>query len=101
MELSKEAVSKILAQHQLFSRGMVHGAPDVCTCGDETWPAMDRDEDVMIRRHRAFARHQAEVLSIVSPAQPCRECRRKKGHKLDCSRQYPRTYLEEEETDGR
>lgn len=60
--MSIDEAADILGNHQVERRGMTSGAPDVCTCGTETWPLASAD-DVMIRRNRAFARHQAEVLA--------------------------------------
>lgn len=63
IDYSLDEASAILAGHQIEGRGMSHGAPDTCTCGAQTWPERG-DEDVMVRRHRAFAQHQAEALAI-------------------------------------
>ena len=52
----------VLARHYWQSRGMAHGAPDRCSCGAETMPVYG-DEDIVERRARAFAGHQAEALA--------------------------------------
>ncbi|KNX38080.1 coiled-coil domain-containing protein [Luteipulveratus halotolerans] len=51
-----------LAMHQREQSGMSYGAPDRCRCGAETYPERG-DEEVTIRRDRAFAAHQAAALA--------------------------------------
>lgn len=55
------AIAGILAIHWLESRGMSYGTPDRCVCGVTTSP-LPGDEDVSVRRARAFAGHQAAAI---------------------------------------
>ena len=58
-DLERDAA--VLAQHWREATGMTLRSPDRCACGVETRPA-DNDGDILDRRARAFAQHQAEVL---------------------------------------
>lgn len=55
------SLHEILAQHRRASQGMTYGSPDRCLCGEKVYPESG-GEDVDVRRHRAFAAHQAKVL---------------------------------------
>lgn len=57
-----DEATTVLAAHQRRSLGMTWGSPDRCACGVETRPEPG-DEDVMDRRDRAFAAHQAAMLA--------------------------------------
>jgi hypothetical protein len=56
-----ERDAEVLEQHWRESTGMTRNSPDRCACGVETRPA-DNDGDILDRRARAFAQHQAEML---------------------------------------
>lgn len=68
-------IADILAQHQRAGAGMTAGSPDMCRCNDLVYPPMpDIDnEDISIRRDRAFAHHQARMLMEAREA-PCLAC---------------------------
>jgi hypothetical protein len=55
-------VGEVLAAHWWQQRGMGYGSPDRCSCGAETRPEKG-DDDVSDRRARAFAKHQAEMVT--------------------------------------
>lgn len=55
----------VLALHQRRSTGMTYNSPDVCTCGARLLPERG-DEDATIRRDRAFAHHQVQVLTAAA-----------------------------------
>ncbi len=62
--MSARTVADVLAMHQVRSSGMTYRTPDECT-GARTLPAAG-EEDVRVRRSRAFAERQAEVLAAQS-----------------------------------
>jgi len=64
-DLTRDA--SVLADHYWASRGMSYRSPDTCACGAQTLPA-DGDEDATVRRARAFAGHQAEMLTAAREA---------------------------------
>lgn len=51
----------ILAGHQVVASGLTATSPDRCRCGELVSPATG-DEEISIRRHRAFAAHQVTVV---------------------------------------
>jgi hypothetical protein len=57
----------VLAAHYWAGHGMSYGSPDTCACGERTMPERG-DEDVMVRRARAFAEHQAAMLAAAREA---------------------------------
>ena len=59
---AREEAATILANHQRASTGMTYGSPDVCMCGERIY-VEPGEEEVTIRRARAFAMHQAGVLA--------------------------------------
>lgn len=59
-------IADVLAEHQKASWGMGSGTPDTCRCGARTMYEPG-DEDVTIRRDRAFAAHQAKALALRYP----------------------------------
>lgn len=62
--LTVEQIAEVLARHQCVAMGMTYQSPDRCRCGVETLP-QPGDEDVSIRRDRAFATHQAEQVAAL------------------------------------
>ena len=67
LDLLRDAA--VLARHYWESRGMTYGTPDRCSCGVETRPVAG-DEDIVERRARSFAGHQAEVLAAARRGEP-------------------------------
>lgn len=57
-----EVAARVLADHQKESWGMGYGSPDRCRCGAAIMP-LPGEEEVSIRRDKAFAAHQAEMLT--------------------------------------
>ena len=61
-------LASVLAAHQVESRGLTFGSPDRCTCQVEVLAApyllddTDHHEDVLSRRGRSFAAHQADAV---------------------------------------
>ena len=62
IDLMRDAA--VLARHYVESRGMSYGTPDRCSCGVETMPVSGY-EDIIERRARSFAGHQAEMLAEI------------------------------------
>lgn len=65
VEVMRDAA--VLARHYWAGHGMSYGSPDTCACGARTRPVAG-DDDVMERRARAFAGHQAEMLAAARSA---------------------------------
>lgn len=59
--LDREGLAGVLVSHNWESRGMSYGSPDGCSCGAKTLPEPGED-DVTIRRARAFAAHQTRAI---------------------------------------
>lgn len=65
--IRERPVLTVLKQHQVQSRGMTSGTPDRCICGREVMPEPSTgefNEDILDRRHRAFAKHQEDMLVL-------------------------------------
>jgi hypothetical protein len=58
---TREALAGVLGAHQIVARGLTINTPDECSCGAEVGYEAG-DEDVSMRRHRAFAQHQRDAL---------------------------------------
>jgi hypothetical protein len=58
-----------LAKHQRRGVGMTGSSPDACACGERILPeptkGWDDYSDIMDRRDRAFAAHQAQIISAL------------------------------------
>lgn len=59
--MGREDVVGILTAHQKVSMGMTSGSPDTCKCGERLYPK-PADDEVTVRRDKAFAAHQADAL---------------------------------------
>ena len=56
-------IAEVLAAHELVARGMTGQTPDRCTCEERVYPYPQADrEEIIERRQRAFATHQAAML---------------------------------------
>jgi hypothetical protein len=66
------SVRDVLEQHQRAALGMLGSTPDLCTCGARIMPGPQvGDEDISVRRNRAFAAHQAGVeITAKEPVKP-------------------------------
>lgn len=62
-ETNRDRIAATLSRHQPVTTGMTYNSPDVCACGTKTLPVKG-DEYPEIRRARAFAAHQADVLTV-------------------------------------
>lgn len=58
-----------LAKHQRRGVGMTGSSPDACACGERILPeptkGWDDYSDIMDRRDKAFAAHQAQIISAL------------------------------------
>jgi hypothetical protein len=59
--MNTDRLMDVLAAHYIRAHGMTYSTPDRCACGVEAYP-QDGDEDVSVRRARAFAAHQTAML---------------------------------------
>lgn len=57
-----DLILTVLSAHYVRVTGLTSSTPDRCACGAETLPS-DSDDYVDVRRARAFAAHQAAMIT--------------------------------------
>lgn len=68
--MNSNDIAATLAKHQRQSQGMTSTSPDICLCGERVMPDKN-EEDVEVRRNRAFAEHQSAMLPTAArPKEP-------------------------------